>query len=201
TVYAAEETIESMRTDSGGYIASRGEALGADFPTQAEVDASLPDSLLEDGQVLEIGDVRFEVIEVPNANAPMNTLLHVPEENILFGVEVVEDGVTAFLRTADLDAWLISLDRIEADLPGLGLVYVAHNAAVPAGYAFAQQRAHLTAYRDAIAEALADDGAMSDAEREASVARIEAAFPDHSRVALVERADLVGLNLDWQTSK
>ena len=39
---------------------------------------------------------------------------------------------------------------------------------------------------------------MTSEERTQAVTRIEATFPDHARVARLERADLIGLNLDWQ---
>lgn len=199
-VYASEATIRSLRTDGEGYIASRKEALGADFPSQDQVIANIPDTVLTDGDELDFGDVRFSVIEVANANAPSNTLLYVEDQGTLFGVEVVEDGVTAFLKDADLEGWIATLDSLQSRLPGVEFVYGAHNAAVPAAYAFSQQRAHLVAYRDALDDAL-DDGKMSEAERSEAIAAIDAAFPDHAQVARVPRQVLIGLNLDWQAAK
>ncbi len=159
--------------------------------------AALPEAVLADGDVLDFGDVTFEVIEVPNANAPTNTLLHAADEGVLFSVEVVEDGVTVFLKDADLNGWIGVLWELEDRLPELETVYGAHNAPAPADFAIAQQLAHLTAYREALETALAD-GEMSNDESTEATARIEAAFPDHARVARLERADLIGLNLDWQ---
>ena len=199
-VYASEATIRSLRTDGEGYIASRKAALEDDFPSQEQVIAALPDTTLTDGEVLDFGDVVFEVIEVTNANAPSNTLLYAVDDGVLFSVEVVEDGVTAFLKDADLNGWIGVLEGLEERLPELETVYGAHNAPAPADFAIAQQLAHLTAYREALDTALADR-VMSDSERTEAIARIEAAFPDHARVARLERADLIGLNLDWQADK
>lgn len=200
TVHASAATIESMRTDGEGYIASRKAALGDDFPAQEEVIAGLPDHVLKDGDVLVFGDVHFDVIEVPNANAPSNTMLYVADEGALFSVEVVEDGVTVFLKDADLDGLIGVLESLPQRFPGLETVYGAHNAPAPAHYAIRQQREHLLAYRDALDAALAD-GTMTSEERNRAVNRIEAAFPDHARVARLERADLIGLNLDWQANR
>ncbi|MEM8836781.1 MAG: MBL fold metallo-hydrolase [Pseudomonadota bacterium] len=199
-VYASKATIRSMKTDGEGYIASRKSALGDNFPSQEQVIAALPDRVLEDGAVLEFGDVRFETIEVPNANAPSNTMLYVAEEGALFSVEVVEDGVTAFLKDADLDGWIETAEGLKTRLPDLEIVYGAHNAPAPADYAISQQLAHLNAYRSALDEALAD-GEITDTERAEAVAAIDAAFPDHAQVARVDRARLIGLNLDWQAEK
>lgn len=200
TVHASAATIQSLRTDGEGYIASRKAVLGDDFPSQAQVLAALPDKTLEDGKVLDFGDVQIDVIEVSNANAPSNTMLYVEDEGVLFSVEVVEDGVTAFLKDADLDGWIGVLQTLPQRFPDLEIVYPAHNAPAPGDFAVEQQLAHLIAYRDVL-HAVLEDGTMSEEERRAAVTSIEAAFPDHARVARLEREVLIGLNLDWQAQK
>lgn len=200
-VYASPATIESLRTDGEGYIASRKAALGDDFPSQDQVIDTLPDQILQNGDALTIGGVTFDVIEVPNANAPSNTLLHVAEDRVLFGVEVIEDGVTAFMKDADLDQWIAAVEALRDRTDDIDLIYGAHNAPVPAAFGIEQQLQHLTAYRDAVDAALADDGALSDSERETAIAAILAAFPDHAQVARLPVADLVGANLTWQAER
>ncbi|MBW4709826.1 MBL fold metallo-hydrolase [Roseobacter sp. YSTF-M11] len=199
-VFASTATIRSLRTDGEGYIASRKAALGDDFPSQEQVIETLPENVLENGDTLEFGDVSFEVIEVPNANAPSNTMLYSEEESTLFAVEVVEDGVTAFLRDADLDAWIATVESLSERLPGLETIYGAHNAPAPAAYAIAQQREHLEAYRSALDAALSD-GVMTDIERDQAVADLMAHFPDHAQVARIEQSELVSLNFQWQAER
>lgn len=199
-VYGSEATIKSLSTDGQRYIASRKAALGDDFPSQEQVIAALPEHFLKNGDKLDFGDVTFTVLEVSNANAPSNTMLYAAEQGVLFSVEVVEDGVSLFLKDADLKGWIEVLKGMRAQLPGVKTLYGAHNASAPAGFAIAQQIAHLEAYRNALIAALSD-GEMSDTERAGAIADIDARFLDHARVARLERAKLIGLNLDWQVQK
>jgi len=196
-IYAGPATIESLRTDGQGYIASRKEALGEDFPSPEEVVRFLPDRTLRDGEHLDLGGLGFEVIDLPNNNAPANTLLHLPAAGVLFSSEVVEYGVTAFMRDADLETWLAQVRALRHRLPGLRLLYPAHNEPAPAAAAFALQIEHLEAYRAAVERAHRTANPLTPAERAELVAEIERRFPDFAEVARLPRAELVGLNFDW----
>lgn len=201
TVIAAEATVESMRTDGQGYVASRKEALGEDFPSQAQVNASLPDKIVSDGDDMTIDGLRLKFRDLPNNNAPTNTMIHLPDHDVLFTSEVVEDGITAFLRDADLDLWLSQLDAIEREFSDVRIFYPAHgNPGAPASL-IAETRAHLVLYRDGIDEALADDGVVDEDEISALTGRIEAAYPDYAQVARVPRERLVSANIGWQAER
>lgn len=200
-VIAAPATVESMRTDGEGYIASRKDALGSDFPGQEEVIANLPETVVADGDEMTIDGLTLAFRDLPNNNAPTNTMVHLPDHGVLFTSEVVEDGITAFLRDADLDTWLAQLDAVEAEFADVRIFYPAHgNPGAPAPL-IVEARDHLTLYRDGIDAALADDGAVDEDEIADLTARIEAAYPDYAQVARMPREDLVRLNIEWQAKR
>ncbi|MEM9012467.1 MAG: MBL fold metallo-hydrolase [Pseudomonadota bacterium] len=200
-VIAAAATVESMRTDAQGYIASRKEALGPDFPSQAQVIASLPDTIVADGDEMTIDGLRLRFRDLPDNNAPTNTMVHLPDHDVLFTSEVVEDGVTAFLRDADLDIWLAQLDQVAREFGDVRIFYPAHRTPGAPAPLIAEARAHLSLYRDGIDAALADDGEIDAPEQAALTARIEAAYPDYAEVARVPRAELVAANIRWQADR
>ncbi len=200
-ILAAEATITSMRTDGEGYIASRKDALRDDFPSQAEVLAALPNIVVTDGQEIDVDGLSMRFHDLPSNNAPTNTMVELPDHDVLFASEVVEDGITLFLKDADLDVWLDQLDALEADLADYRVFYPAHGSPGAPGPLIAAAKAHLEFYRDGIDAALADDGIVDERETADLVARIEAAYPDHAQVARLLRSDLIAANIGWQTER
>ncbi len=200
-VLAAEATIESMRTDGEGYIASRKEALGDDFPSQEVVTENLPDTVIADGQEMTIGGIQLEFHNRPSNNAPVNTMVHLPDHQVLFTSEVVEDGVTVFLKDADLDLWLEQVEALPEEFEDVEIFYPAHGNPGPPAALVAEKLNHLSLYRDGIDAALADDQAIDDEERASLTARIEAAYPDYAQVARVPREALVSANIGWQAER
>ena len=197
-VYAAEATVESMRTDGEEYIASRKQALGDDFPSQAQVNATLPDEIVEDGDAVEIDGLTLRFIDLPNNNAPTNTMVYLPDQGVLFSSEVVEDSITVFLKDADLDNWLSQLNLVEDRFANTTIVYPAHGTPGPLLPLITEARTHLTTYRDGVDSALADDQHVDKAEATALMSQIESAYPDYTAVARLPREQLVLLNIQWQ---
>lgn len=202
-VYASAATIESMRTDSQGYIAGRKKALGDDFPSLDDVQRTLPDAVVRDGERLDIGGVRMDVLDLPGNNAPANTLLHLPEHAALFSSEVVENGVTAFLRDADLNAWLSQLDALRTRLlPGLRVIYPAHGSpAAPAEAAFTLQGDYLTAFRDLVHGELGAGGELGAEARGRVADEMERRYPDFAQVARLDRRELLAQSVGWQAPR
>lgn len=197
-VYASEATVESMRTDGEGYIASRKEAIGDDFPSQAQVNAALPSEIIEDGEEAIIDGLTLRFIDLPNNNAPTNTMVYLPEQGVLFSSEVVEDSITVFLKDADLDNWLSQLNLVEDRFADTTIVYPAHGTSGPLPLLVSEARAHLALYREGVDQSLADDGVVDEAEAAALTSQIESAYPDYTAVARLPRAQLVLLNIQWQ---
>lgn len=196
-IYASRATISDMRSDEGGYIKSRKELLGDDFPSLDVVQQYLPGQTVKDGDVLDIGGVTVRVLNLPNNNASMNTLLYLPNYEVLFGSEVVENAVTAFMKDANLDNWISQVTQLTERFPDLQMVYGAHNFPGPADYVLETQKKYLVSFRSLVADALAGDDRVSPEERTAIVAEIEQRYPDFQQVARVERAELISQNVDW----
>ena len=200
-IYAAEATVESIRTDSGGYIASRKEAIGDDFPSQEQVNAVLPNEIVENGDEITIDGLTLRFINLPNNNSPMNTLVYLPEQDILFSSEVVEDSITVFLKEADLDNWIQQLNLLEDRFTDTTIAYPAHGTPGLLQPLIAEVRTHLTLYRDGIDEALADDQVVDETEAAELLSEIESTYPDYTAVARLPREQLVSLNIQWQSEK
>ena len=200
-VIAAEATLESMRTDGEGYIASRKEALGDDFPSQAEVDANLPATIVVDGQEITIDGLRMVFHDLPGNNAPTNTMVQLPDHEVLFTSEVVEDGITAFLKDADLDLWIAQVTALPKKFPDVRVFYPAHGNPGPPEALIEETLAHLSLYRDGIDAALESDQVIDEGELAELTARIETAYPDYAQVARVPREALVFANIEWQAAR
>jgi glyoxylase-like metal-dependent hydrolase (beta-lactamase superfamily II) len=200
-VYASEKTIFSMRTDGEGYIASRKKALGDDFPSQDEVNQNLPNSVLRDGQQLTFGDISFDVIDLPDNNAPTNTLLHEKRSGSLFSSELIENSVTAFMKDANLDTWLHQITQVSRSFPSLQTVYGAHGRNGPADVLIGQQVKYLTQFRDLVDAELRTSGLPNEARRTALAQQFDSDYPHYAQVARLPRAQLIALNLQWQSEK
>jgi glyoxylase-like metal-dependent hydrolase (beta-lactamase superfamily II) len=200
-VYAAQATIDSMRTDGQGYVASRKKALGDDFPSQEDVNRNLPTEVLRDGQTLVLGGMPFEVIDLADNNAPTNTLLYAPAYRALFASEVVENAVTAFMRDANLDQWIAQIEALRTRVSASSTLYGAHGFPGPAKALFHQQLVYLNDFRKTLDAELVGRAVPSEARRKELAAAFDSRYPDYAQVARLPRTQLIELNLQWQADK
>ena len=174
-VFAAEETIRSMREDSRGFNAARAERHGDLFPTQEVINENLPDRAIDDGDVVDLGGIRLEVHEMGPSEAEVTSMLYLRDHGILFASDLINNGfVPAPLES--LDNWLLQLDQIEARFPPDTMVYIGHGEHGPLGAALPAQRAYLEDLGNAVDEAI-QDGVLDAAEADAIAFTLEARYP------------------------
>lgn len=174
-VYAAEETVRSMREDSRGFNAARLARHGDLFPTQATISAHLPDQLIDNGDVIELGGLVLEVHEMGPSEAEVTSMLHLPEHRVLFVGDLINDGfVPAPLES--LDNWLQQLDEIAAQFSEDTTIYIGHGDEGPLGPKLRTQRAYLQTLGDAVALAI-DDGVFDAQEADAIAFDMEGRYP------------------------
>lgn len=175
-VYAAEETTRSMREDSRGYNAARKTRHGDLFPSQAQIDANLPDRRIDDGDIVELGGLRFEVHEMGPSEAEVTSMLYLRDQAILFVGDLINDGfVPAPLES--LDNWLLQLDAIADRYPETTTIYIGHGAHGALGSLLRSQRAYLEDLGAAVAAAIEEDSLLDAEEADAISLEIEARYP------------------------
>ena len=101
---------------------------------------------------LRVGDHTFDLLHTPG-HTPGQLAVHVPEEGVVFTGDTIFSGCQTWLMTSDVDQWLAALERIrgldfETIVPG-------HGPVVPKSY-LDVQRAHLLAWKSAVATAIAN---------------------------------------------
>ena len=174
-VYAAAETTRSMREDSRGYNTARKARHGDIFPSQAVISANLPDRTIDDGDVVELGGLSFEVHKMGPSEAEVTSMLYLRDHNLLFVGDLINDGfVPAPLES--LDNWLVQLDEIEARFAADTTIYIGHGPHGPLAPALAAQRAYLEDLGAAVTAAIGD-GVLDGAEAEAIAFDLEARYP------------------------
>ena len=174
-VFAAEETIRSMREDSRGFNAARKAGLGDLFPSQQEINENLPDRVVEDGDIVELGGLRLEIHEMGPSEAEVSSMIFLRDEGLLFAADLINDGfVPAPLES--LENWLVQLDEIEARFPAETIVYIGHGEHGRLDERLPPQRSYLKALNGAVSEAI-EDGVLSSDEAEAIAFTLEGRFP------------------------
>ena len=178
-VYASARTGEIMRTDSNGYIAQTKEVLGEDAPAIQP----LPDRVLDDGEVIEFGDIRVQSVEAGAGEASTTSIYYLPDDNLLFAADVVDNRRTGFLVDGRSAEWLDQIRRIRARYAELDpAVYPGHGDAGTMAL-FDEQEKWLETLRAAVAARR--DGGVEEAEIDAVVVEMEARYPDHPPASLV----------------
>jgi cyclase len=100
---------------------------------------------------LHVGYHTFALVHTPG-HTPGQTTVYVPEERVAFTGDTLFSGCQTWLMTSDVDQWVAALDRIrqlDVDwlVPGHGPVVTKQYLDV--------QRAHLLAWKSAVADAVA----------------------------------------------
>ncbi|MGP1253087.1 MAG: MBL fold metallo-hydrolase [Kiloniellales bacterium] len=174
-VYAAEETIRSMREDSRGYNAARKARHGDVFPSQAVISANLPERVIDDGDLVELGGVRLEVHKMGPSEAEVTSMLYLADQGVLFAGDLINDGfVPAPLES--LDNWLPQLDAIAARYPEDTRVYIGHGEEGPLGPRLRAQQVYLEDLSTLVNEAIEDD-LLTAGEADAISLELEARYP------------------------
>ncbi len=174
-VFAAEETIRSMREDSRGYNAARKARHGELFPSQQVISATLPDRVIANGDMVELGGLRFEVHKKGASEAEVTSMLYLRDHDILFVGDLINDGfVPAPLES--LDNWLIQLDEIAARYPADTTIYIGHGEHGPLMAKLEPQRRYLEDLSDAVASAI-EDNVLDAGEADAIAFQLEGKYP------------------------
>ena len=148
------------------------EALPADDPAGEAIFPTRDDyyrdpnkgSIVFTGDItLLVGKHTFNLLHTPG-HTPGQTTVHVPEERVAFTGDTLFSGCQTWLMTSHVDQWLAALERIR----GLDVDWLVpgHGPVVTKRF-LDTQRAHLLAWKAAVADAIAEGWS-----RDETVARV-----------------------------
>lgn len=178
-VYATPTTIESIREDRYGFNAARRERHGARFPSQEEINASLPDRPVTHGLSLVLGGVTLEIIELTPGEADATAVIHVPEHKVIFPGDLVQRDKIPMPFHSHM-TWLAQLDAMAQRMPDGTLAYQGHGVPMLLAPQIAATRDYLTTARDLVRSRLDGKAELTEAARQDIAFELMTHFPFHA---------------------
>lgn len=195
-VYAAPAVIAAMRADPNGDNKRRRAMFGETYPTQARIDANLPDRVLVDGRAVEVNGLRVVPMLFGPSESPAATVYRLPQLSAIVTGDLV-NVLTASAPVESLDNWLVQLDRIEAAIDAQTTLHVGHGPSGPAPSLIAGQRGYLRRLDALVRERLGPDKHIDGAEREAIVAALRESYPHYRGAAALPPDELMRASVGW----
>ena len=191
-IYASQITFDSIRSDKRSYIENRNEQLGKDFPDSAEI--PLPNSIVEDGQTLTIGNVNIVANDFPTNESDTTTVYYLPEQRVMFIGDLVNGEKTPGLFEGNTSNWLTTLRAIQQRFPDLEQVYPGHTEPDRPEDLIEAQINYIETFRNLVSQALENDEAVDDTEKQDIANAIEELYPDYETSLLLP--GLIDINID-----
>ena len=194
-VYANEPTLRSIKNDELGFISSRQDDFGADFPTQIPI----PNKTIEDNITqLKIAGMEIEAHSFSFNEAPATTVFYLPSQKALFTGDLVNVETTPVLYQGGLDSWIDQLEELQERFPDAETIYPGHGQPAPAEEAINAELNYLTSFRDLVSQALLDDSKIDSQERKQIKASINNKFSTwRTSAGISTRSALLDQNIDW----
>lgn len=167
---------------------------GAEWPAETYY----PNSLLADGAVVELGEMRFTVRDVGPAESHADSYLLMAANGsatVAFTGDLAFHGMHPYTADGHSGAWLAALDALGGELGGTGTLYPGHGN--PAGPGLlADQRRYLLYYRELIRRLSGGEPALSAAVKSELSTALQAFLPDAPLTWMIELgADAVAAEL------
>jgi glyoxylase-like metal-dependent hydrolase (beta-lactamase superfamily II) len=191
-IYASQITFDSIESDERGYIENRNEQLGQDFPDSEEI--PLPNSIVQDGQKINIGGVDIIAYDFPTNESDTTTTYYLPKQQIMFIGDLVNGEKTPGLFEGNTSNWLNTLRTIQKKFPDLKQVYPGHTKADNPNILIEAQIDYIETFRKLVSQALSNDGVVDNEEKRDIADEIERRYPDYETSLLLP--ELVELNID-----
>ena len=194
-IYASERTLRDIKNDELGFIANRQEDFGDDFPQKIP----LPNRIIEeDITKLEIAGISIQAHTFLFNEASATTVFYVPKQKAVFVGDLVNGETTPVFYQGGIDPWLDQLRQLKERFPEAETLYPGHGQPGPAQEMIDAEISYLTTFRDLISQALLDDSAVSNEEREQIKAALIERFPTwRTSAGFATRDELLERNIDW----
>lgn len=136
-IAASAGTLEAMKKRCAQCLQSLNTLVGAAAMAGSRI--VLPNRLLREGQILQVGRIRLQVMLAENAHTESDLLLWAPQQRVLWAGGLLYDGRIPELAQGSLSGWLNALPRLAALRPavavGATLSVAADAASLPASLA------------------------------------------------------------------
>lgn len=196
-IFASQTTVEAIRTDAQGFIKNRQQQFGADFSNPV----TTPNRIIKDGEDIKFGAVTMRVIDQLNNESLATTLLYLPDDEILFTGDLVNNKVIPLVFNGGKDDnvanWLKQLQTISGRYPNLRTIYPGHGAPAEANPLLQAEINYLTIFRRLVADEVAERGEMTPEGRAAIVMEFERRYPDYKSAAGLPKREMQERNIDW----
>ncbi|MGH3977682.1 MAG: MBL fold metallo-hydrolase [Pseudonocardiaceae bacterium] len=182
-IYANAATAEFIRTDPLRFYAITHEQLGDDHPANP----TQPNRTLAPNAPLDIAGLRLDTAEFGAGEAQTMVAYYQPDSGALFAGDLVGNRVTPALLEGHTCGWLAGLEQLRTRFPAARVLHPGHGAAGDPAALIDAQRDYLHRFRGLVRPTV-DAGspagpAVTPDERQAVVAELDRAYPDHPRVA------------------
>ncbi|MEM9509990.1 MAG: MBL fold metallo-hydrolase [Cyanobacteria bacterium P01_E01_bin.35] len=191
-IYASEITSDSIENDRQGYIKSRNEQLGKDFPDSEEI--PLPNTIVQDGQEFTVDGLEIVAYDFPNNEAETTTVYYLPEQEVMFVGDLVNGEKTPGLFEGNTRNWLEALNAIQQRFPNLEQIYPGHSSPDSPDVLIEAQIDYIENFRQLVSQALENDLAVDDQEKFDIADEIKQLYPDYGTSLLLP--GLIEVNID-----
>lgn len=118
-IAASEGTREAMKKRCEQCLQSLTSRVGAAAMAGSRI--VLPQRSLHEGETLQVGRIRLQVLLVSNAHTESDLLLWAPQQRVLWAGGLLYEGRIPELAQGSLNGWLNSLPRLAALRPAVAI--------------------------------------------------------------------------------
>lgn len=176
SIYASQITYDDMKTDAQGFIAARNELHGNDFPDHNEI--PLPNRIVKDGEEIQLGELTFQVINLPKNETLVTTLYYLPETDALFAGDIITNKSIPFLGDGYSGNWVAQLRKLLERYPE-AMVLPGHGEPELARPLIEGQIEYIETLRGLVANALATGNKTTPEEKTELLAEMEQRYSDY----------------------
>ena len=195
-IYASADIKAEIRDDVVPDNAQRRAMFGTRFPSQAMLDANLPDRLVTDEQRFSVAGLEIVPLVMGASESKAAVVYILPT----LGIAIVGDFVnvlTVAAPTLSLDEWLRQLDRIESNVGANTAIHVGHGPSGPAASLISEQRRYLIMLRRLVEQAAADRQGVSEEETASIVRAMRTGYPHYRDAAALPADALIRASVGW----
>lgn len=193
-VYASEITKLSIKNDAHGFQKNRKKNFGNDFPDEPII----PTHIVHNNETLNIGVLKFEILERPNNEATSTSLVFSENLNGLITGDIVYDKTYAIFREgiSGIENWKLQLEGLLNNF-GDAKLYPGHGNPRLGAAIISEQIDFLLAFKNPIVKSLDRYGEVTSSVRNSMLENIPKQFPKHKSIIGLSKEVVINQSIDW----
>jgi glyoxylase-like metal-dependent hydrolase (beta-lactamase superfamily II) len=181
-IYASQITADEIKTDRQGFSKLRKSLHGNDFPSQNQIPH--PNRIVKNGDRIQLGNLSFQVVDLPKNETLTTTLYYLPEQRILFSGDIVTNQSIPFLADGNSQNWIAQLQLLLKRYPEV-TIYSGHGKPGRARMLITAQIKYIESLRQLVAKAISSDSKVTLDEKANIIAAMKQQYPDYETSLLV----------------